>query len=463
MKNNLLKALPLCVLAIVGCGKNDDSSEKPKAPMSDSQLEQILMQRYDGDRTGVCVAAAFIEKQHVARASVCAVPSKTRLNTQTDALEIGSVTKTMTATMLASLIDEGKISLEDPLSMHVPETVHVPNYQGKPILIKHLVTHTSGLPPDPMNYTNDNPFGTTTEANILEELNAASLTRAPGSEWEYSKYAYMLLGYIISNLSGTDLETMMNEKIFSPLNMQHSYIQQLPADTTAVTGHQSNTKLQADNLDFTSVNLSGAGGARSTLDDMVLYAQALLGDGDANTVNLLKQTQQQVDIGPEYPADSFPMGMAWILLPDGMFFHDGNTLGFSSLLLVDPVNKQAFVILEDTRYEAGRYAIANYLFGASQELPPPKLEAVPDDALLQALQGDYIVNGDQINLSYSGKTLIATLADGSTIDLKYDNYGDFYSVAEEIGLVTPIKDSAGNQVFAWNYLGAVFIAERLNP
>jgi len=451
MIKDLTRVIPLLALVIIGCSDNDKNSGTNKSSMTDAQLEQILLQRYDGDRTGVCVAAAYIEAESIARATVCANPSEHRLDLDNISLEIGSVTKTMTAALLASLIDEGQLRLEDPLSNYLPDNINVPSYQGEPILLKHLVTHTSGLPREPSNLDPFNPYSLITEDMVLNELNSTTLLFAPGTQWQYSNFGYMLLGYVIANTAGSDLETLMRERIFAPLGM-HSYIQQVPATITEALGHKASNKQLASSLDFNSVNLAAIGGVHSTLSDMILFSHAQLGYGDADTVNILKLTQNQIDIGPNYPANFEQMAMAWGITPlhqNNILYHGGDTIGFSSVIAIDPENHRAVVILEDTRLELGRYELVNHLLDPTILLPPPRYEATADESLLQKLQGNYMIDGIVVSLTYEGSTLIATFSDGTIINFGYDSRGDFYPLTDEFGLLTPIVNELGQQTFVW--------------
>src|SRR5690606_1516578 len=86
----------------------------------DVGLAALVDQRLSGDRTGACMAVAVIEKDTVARAFRCADPEDVGRIGPDSAFEIGSVSKTMTATLLAKLIVEGKASLDDPLAAYLP-------------------------------------------------------------------------------------------------------------------------------------------------------------------------------------------------------------------------------------------------------------------------------------------------------------------------------------------------------
>src|SRR5260370_746923 len=164
--------------------------------MSDSDLRASLEQRFKGDRTGACVAAAMIDDGTTASAYFCADPNSQRTYDEHTAFEIGSVTKTMTAALLAEFIARGEVALNDPIAKLLPPGTSVPSFDGREITIGDIVTHTSGLPSFPWRMTDmDNPYAAFTEGDLLGALAATRLARAPGSQWEYSNFAMMVLSY----------------------------------------------------------------------------------------------------------------------------------------------------------------------------------------------------------------------------------------------------------------------------
>ena len=162
--------------------------------MSDNDLRVALEQRFEGDRTGACIAAAVIDNGTTASAYFCADPKSERPYDEHTAFEIGSVTKTMTAALLAEFIARGEVALSDPIAKLLPPGTSAPSFNGREITIGDIVTHTSGLPSFPWRMTDmNNPYATLTERNLLDSLAATRLTRAPGAQWEYSNFAIMVL------------------------------------------------------------------------------------------------------------------------------------------------------------------------------------------------------------------------------------------------------------------------------
>src|SRR5690242_11474868 len=121
--------VPLLFLSIlVACSS-------PAVAMSDADVRAALEQRFKGDRTGACVAAGVIDDGSIAKAYYCADANSQRPYDEHTAFEIGSVTKTMTAALLAEFIARGEVKLGDPLAKLLPPGTPVPLFNGREITI----------------------------------------------------------------------------------------------------------------------------------------------------------------------------------------------------------------------------------------------------------------------------------------------------------------------------------------
>ena len=232
----------------------------PAFPMSDNDVRAALEQRFKGDRTGACVAAAVIDNGATARAYFCADAKSQRPYDEHTAFEIGSVTKTMTAALLAEFIARGEVALNDPIAKLLPPGTSVPSFEGREITIGNIVTHTSGLPSNPPQWQPtdvNNPFAALSERDLVGGLAATRLTRAPGSQWEYSNFAMMVLSYALAKRSGKDYETLLRERLLAPLGMNDAYIVKRPPQVHLAQGHLPNA-LAAGPTDF-PVDMAGVG------------------------------------------------------------------------------------------------------------------------------------------------------------------------------------------------------------
>lgn len=431
--------------------------------MTDAEVKSITEQRLLGDRTGACFAVAVIDKT-VSRAYVCADPKDASRISPMTAFEIGSVSKTMTAALLADLILQGKASLDDPLSNYLPEGTVVPSFEGKPILIKHIVTHTSGLPvvPDFGSAPNmENPYANVDETSLLKTLSTAKLQRAPGSQFEYSNYASMLLSSIIAKRAGTDFETLLQTRLFAPTGMKNSYINQKPADVKAAQGHTPNNKTTPAWTFKT--NAAGVGGVRATLDDMVNYVQAQLGKTESAISPALKITQQQVKT-----ETNSKMAMNWMLAPLDSHFvhlHEGGTGGFSAFTAFDLDTKRGVVILSDTALTSvgGLSSLGNHLLDSRLPLGKARKVKQPDAELLKAIVGEYdFLPGMKMTLTSKDGRLYTQATGQAAYEMGYDSAGDFYPLEFDATIRTQ-KKSDGSYALLFLQSGAAFPLKKIDP
>jgi CubicO group peptidase (beta-lactamase class C family) len=132
---------------------------------------------------------------------------------------IASMSKSVTAMAILQLRDAGKLRLDDPLSLYVPEAkgLQLLTSDSPEITIRHLLTHSAGFP-------EDNPWGDRQLADTDEELRAliqggVSFSNAPGVEYEYSNLGFALLGQVVQVASGMDFREYTRTHIFEPLGM----------------------------------------------------------------------------------------------------------------------------------------------------------------------------------------------------------------------------------------------------
>ncbi|MBO9715516.1 MAG: serine hydrolase [Pseudoxanthomonas sp.] len=436
------------VLAIAG----------PAQAMTDAGLADVVRQRLHGDRTGACMAVAVIEKDHVARTFQCARDGDVgRIGADT-AFEIGSVSKTMTGALLAELIAQGKGSLDDTLASWLPEGTKVPDWQGQPILLRHVVTHTSGLPalPSRMEATATDPYAKLDEAVLLASLAEVKLRAAPGAKFEYSNFAMMLLSQAIARRAGTDFESLARRELFAPLGMSHAYINQPPTGVRVASGHASSGQV-VPAWHF-ATDLAGVGGVRATLDDMVRYVQGGMGWIDVPVARALRKTHEPL---------TEQMGMNWMRTPikgRTVLWHEGATGGFSSFVSLDPQRQRGVVILSDTSWTAigGLGSLGMHLVDESLPLGGPRKAVAAEPALLQALVGEYRLQETMTMTLRQRDGRLFIQADGQgEFEMGHDDAGDFFPLAFD-AVLRPQRRVDGSYGFTWMQSGAAIPATRVD-
>ncbi|HEX6000293.1 MAG TPA: serine hydrolase domain-containing protein [Hyphomicrobiaceae bacterium] len=428
--------------------------------MTDGELHAVLEKRFKDDRTGACVAAAVIEKARTSKAYVCAKDE--RPYDEHTAFEIGSVSKPMTAALLAELIARGEISLDDPVIKLLPQGATVPTFNGQRITIRHIVTHTSGLPSFPPQWQTTgagNPYGRITERRLLTTLAATRLMRPPGARWEYSNFAMMVLSYALSRHTGKDFETLLRERLLAPLGMNETYVATPPPRVHLAQGHYGNGS-RAEPWSF-QPEMGGVGGVRSTLPDMVRFVEGQLGTRASAITPALARTQEKlVSIGGQ------TMAMCWSLLPmqngQTALTHAGNTGGFSSFVAVDPAAGSGVVLLSDTSlFSVGSFgSLGLHLLDPTVALEPPRRTVAADPKLIDALAGSYhLPIGIGMTLRRKGDALTVQAEAQPEFVMGYDSAGDFYPLAFD-ALLKPRRRDDGSYAFIWIQGGAAFEAWR---
>lgn len=429
--------------------------------MDEATLGAIVEKRLAGDRTGACMAVAVIETGQVAKVYRCAEAGRpVRIDAST-AFEIGSVSKTMTSILLADLIGQGKASLDDALADYLPAGTKVPDFDGQPILLRHVVTHTSGLPalPSRLGATDmRDPYVNLTEDALLASLGDAKLLAAPGNKFEYSNFASMVLSYAVARRAGTDFESLLKERLFVPLGMDKAYVGKPPAGVRAALGHAPNAATTpAWNF---ATNLAGVGGVRATLDDMVAYVRGNLAPSGLSIAPALELAQRQVSEQP-------PMAMNWMLAKVGdrtVHMHEGGTGGFSAFVSVDRSKQRGVVILSDTTWNSigSLGSLGMHLVDPAFPLGKPRKVVAPPQALLDGLVGEYQVQGAMKMLLRQRDGKLFGQAEGQgEFEMVYDDAGDFFPLVLD-AVLRPQAKANGGYAFTWMQMGAVMPARRLD-
>jgi CubicO group peptidase (beta-lactamase class C family) len=187
--------------------------------------------------------------------------------------DIGSTSKQFAAASILLLAQQGKISLDDDARKHIPE---MPAYQ-KPITIRHLLHHTSGLRDylTLFSLAGMNFDDTTTEKDALDIIvRQKGLNFTPGDEWLYSNSGYFLLSIIIKRASGKSFAEFAKESIFDPLGMKHTLILDNHKKIVPMraTGYSPNPR-GGFQIEMSNFEQTGDGAVQTTVEDLSLWDQ----------------------------------------------------------------------------------------------------------------------------------------------------------------------------------------------
>ena len=191
--------------------------------------------------------------------------------------ELGSATKVLTGILLADAVVRGQVKLDQPAGELLPAGVKMPANGDRAITLQDLSTHVSGLPtiPDNMKFGDpNNPYADYREEDLYAFLNKHKLARAPGTKYEYSNLGQGLLGHLLSLRAKSTYEDLVRNRIAVPLKMSSTRITiDKESQSRFAPGHMADGQ-PAANWDLSV--LAGAGGVRTTVNDMLLFAAANL-------------------------------------------------------------------------------------------------------------------------------------------------------------------------------------------
>ncbi|CCE07999.1 Beta-lactamase precursor [Bradyrhizobium sp. STM 3843] len=255
--------------------------------------------------------------------------------------EIGSITKTFTATLLADAVRSGRLTLDAPVAGLLPD-VRIPSRGGKEITLLDLATQYSGLPRLPLNLLPvdaANPYADYDAAKLKAFLADYQLPRDPGASYEYSNLGYGLLGYALAQADRTTYPDLVDRKLLKPLGMAMTGVA-LTDEMRAhlAPGHDASGKPVKD-WDFDV--LAGAGGLRSTANDMLRYLKANMQLTPPALAETIATAQQPRRDAPNLGR----IGLAWMTSANGVVWHNGGTGGYHSFLGMTADRKRGVVVL----------------------------------------------------------------------------------------------------------------------
>lgn len=187
---------------------------------------QNLLREYLNVYGGAGACAAIIENGTVDLFSAGKISlNSNEMPSGKTIFELGSITKVFTTLVLMTLVHQGKVKLNDPIEIYLPN-ISIPELAGKKITLLHLATHYSGLPemPDNIKENSYNPYKIYSQNDLEEFLSHCHLLSVPGEQFSYSDIGMGLLGYILSLIENKSYEQLLSEYILKPLNMESSGI-----------------------------------------------------------------------------------------------------------------------------------------------------------------------------------------------------------------------------------------------
>src|SRR5688572_23866484 len=234
-------------------------------------LHTLLVERVDERKWGTAIVVGISSPQgrQIVSYGTLSVEDRHKVDGAT-VFEIASLTKVLTALVLADTANRQRVKLDSPVSTCVPDGVEIPQHAGKQITFLDLATHTSGLPLRPTNLASQtalNKYAGYTVKQLYEGLATFELPRHPGTKFEYSNWAFGLLGHALGHCAGMSYEALLAERVTRPLGMDATMFAPSKALSSRLAAPYD-AKLRA--VPNESLGALGAsGGLYSTVDDLL--------------------------------------------------------------------------------------------------------------------------------------------------------------------------------------------------
>lgn len=356
-------------------------------------------------------------------------------NSRDTVYQIASLTKAFTAAAVLLLQERGKLDIGKPISAYLdncPET-------WQAITVRHLLTHTSGIP----NYTNlpdnlDKVGLRQTDAEIIARVINLPLEFSPGTQFHYCNSGYHLLGMIIARVAGKSFADYLQENIFIPLGMTHSSLgsnKRILPNRAAGYIVEDGVLVNARYCELAPLHAEG--GICSTTGDMLLWDQALYTD------KLLSRQSREAMFTPFQGTYGYGWNITK-LFDHREMRHSGLNLGFASHIKRFPDDKITVLVLSNNQsVDAEKIAtdLTAIVFG--QPYNRPRVARVFSPEILQRYVGAY-ESGPDMTITVtldggrlfgqgtgSGKSELFALAEnrfflknsGSEITFEHDKHG----------------------------------------
>ncbi len=310
----------------------------------------------DSATAGVSIAIHWKGKDYFYNYGEADRSNNVKVNSNT-VYEIGSITKTFVGYLLAKAVAEKKLTLNDPITKYLPDSVAV-NEALQIIKIVDLANHTSGLPRLPVDLFSskgidqNDPYNHYNDDMLFNGLKQIKPNRKPGEQYEYSNYAMGILGTILGRIYKMPFTQLVETYIAKPMQLK-----QTTAANTILPGQAIgyDEKMQTKPY-WNFQSLAPAGSIKSNAIDLLNYgkANAILMAGNSTMAKLLTT--------PTYNNPPSVVSLSWQMSPVteklAVLEHGGGTYGFRSHLAICPEQQWVVVALANQAVDPGASKVA---------------------------------------------------------------------------------------------------------
>jgi CubicO group peptidase (beta-lactamase class C family) len=324
---------------------------------------------------------------------------ETQQPTRPDTLfQIGSISKVFCATLVMTLVDEGKVDLDTPLSTYLPDLTLADEEAHRSVTLRQVLSHTSGIYGD---YFDDFGLGDDALAKSVATVSTLRQWTRPGASWAYCNVGFNLAGAIVERVLDEPFEVAMRTRVFEPLGLDHSFYFAHEAIVHSVAVGHNLVEPGKDEHEVARKYplprcVNPAGGIISNVNDLLSFAAFHMSDRTVDGTQVLSPESIRTMQEPQTKAANFAdeWGVGWdISWVDGVkvIGHGGTTNGFQARLAVVPDRQFAIAILTNSRRGAAlndrveAWALEHEL---GLHKAPPEIISLSDDVLAK-VAGEY--------------------------------------------------------------------------
>jgi CubicO group peptidase (beta-lactamase class C family) len=420
----------------------------------DSWLPALMEEKHV---PGVAVGMLHDDEEATAAFGLTSVENPLPVTADT-LFQIGSITKTFTATAVMMLVEKGELDLDAPVRSYLPDFTLSSDEISSRVTLRHLLTHVGGWVGD---YFGDFGRGDDALAGIVASMPKAKQLTPLGEVFSYNNTAFDIAGRVIEKVTGQVYERVIRDMIFAPLGMEKSFFfaEELISYRVAIGHIWTDDGLKPARRYALSRAMNPAGGIVSCVSDMLRYARFQMGDGTApDGSRLLRRETMDHMQSPLSPGGNFcdAVGVAWLLNDYrgySTFGHGGSTNGFQADLTIAPDAGFALVVLTNGDHGSEVYRpIVDQTLEKVAGLKAPQREHQPrDEGTLTEYLGHYSAMLSEVDLTSEGGYLVLKSSPPERIKQVLDNMPAqpppvrlaFYDEDRVIALDPPFKDSRG--------------------
>jgi CubicO group peptidase (beta-lactamase class C family) len=402
---------------------------------------------------GVAVGIWYKGREYSAGFGVTSVENPLPVTPDT-LFQVGSISKTFTATMLMQLAEQGRVDLDAPVKKYIKDLKLRDKTVEKQVTIRHLLTHMGGWVGD---YFNDFGNGDDALKKMVKDIAKLPQIHPLGKIWSYNNTGFNLAARVIEVVTGKPYEKAAQEMLFDPLELKMSFF--YPSDILFthrfVVGHYIDKKKILVSRPWAIGRAgNGIGGVVSTVQDLLKYARFHMGNGTRIIKKKSLETMRVKQVNAGMHGD---MGITWFIREYGgikFYGHGGATNGQQANFFFIPEQDFALAIL--TNSDEGGIIAAKAVSWTLElyfnaKMKSPSLIERPVNEIKEYL-GKYQIGTECFDLKLKGKNIMYhhiplggfptpnTPPSPALPPMRFA----FYEADKMIGLDEPYKDSLGD-------------------